>query len=93
MKKYEIIFILNLLFDEEIVKVNIEKFKGVIENGGGIVENVDFWGKRKFVYEIVKVSEGYYILVNFIVGFELLRELDRIFRIIDGVIRYIIVNE
>lgn len=93
MRKYETIFILNPLFDEETVKANIEKFKGVIENGGGTVDNVDFWGKRKLAYEISKVNEGYYTLVNFTANPELPRELDRIFRITDGVIRHIIVNE
>ena len=93
MRKYETIFILHPSFDEEAVKANIEKFQGVIENGGGKVENVDFWGKRKLAYEISKVNEGYYTLVNFTAGPELPRELDRIFRITDGVIRHIIVNE
>ncbi len=93
MRKYETIFILSPSFDEETVKANIEKFKGVIENGGGTVENVDFWGKRKLAYEISKVNEGYYTLVNFTANPELPRELDRIFRITDGVIRHIIVNE
>ncbi len=93
MKKYETIFILNPSLDEEAVKANIEKFKGVIENGGGTVENVDFWGKRKLAYEIAKVNEGYYTLINFTAGNDLPRELDRIFRITDGVIRHIIVNE
>ena len=93
MRKYETIFILDPSFDEETVKANIEKFKGVIENGGGTVENVDFWGKRKLAYEIAKVNEGFYTLVNFTAGAELPRELDRIFRITDGVMRHIIVKE
>ena len=93
MRKYETIFILDPSFDEEAVKASIEKFKGVIENGGGTVENVDEWGKRKLAYEIAKVNEGYYTLVNFTAGPELPRELDRIFRITDGGIRHIIVNE
>lgn len=93
MRKYETIFILSPSFDEETVKANIEKFKGVIENGGGTVDNVDFWGKRKLAYEIKKVGEGFYTLFNFTASPELPRELDRIFRITDGVIRHIIVNE
>lgn len=93
MKKYETIFILHPSLDEEAVKANIEKFKGVIENGGGSVENVDFWGKRKLAYEIAKVNEGYYTLVNFTAAAELPSELDRVFRITDGVIRHIIVRE
>ncbi len=93
MKKYETIFILHPSLDEEAVNANIEKFKGVIENGGGSVENVDFWGKRKLAYEIAKVNEGYYTLVNFTATAELPSELDRVFRITDGVIRHIIVRE
>jgi small subunit ribosomal protein S6 len=93
MRKYETIFILHPSLDEEAVKANVEKFKGVIENGGGVVDNVDSWGKRKLAYEIKKVSEGYYTLVNFTAGSELPKELDRIFRISDSVIRHIIVKE
>ncbi|MGL4772140.1 MAG: 30S ribosomal protein S6 [Clostridium sp.] len=93
MRKYETIFILHPSLDEEAVKANIEKFKGVIENGGGTVDNVDFWGKRKLAYEINKTNEGYYTLVNFTANTELPRELDRIFRITDGVMRHIIVRE
>lgn len=93
MRKYETIFILHPSLDEEAVKAAEEKFKGVIENGGGVVENVDFWGKRKLAYEISKVNEGYYTLINFSADSELPKELDRIFRITDGVVRHIIVKE
>ncbi|SKA91560.1 SSU ribosomal protein S6P [Clostridium sp. USBA 49] len=93
MRKYETIFILHPSLDEETVKANVEKFKGVIENGGGVVDNVDFWGKRKLAYEIDKVNEGYYTLINFSADSELPKELDRNFRITDGVIRHIIVKE
>ena len=93
MRKYETIFILHPSLDEEAVKANIEKFQGVIVNGGGKVENVDFWGKRKLAYEINKVNEGYYTLFNFEANPELPKELDRVFRITDGVIRHIIVKQ
>lgn len=93
MRKYETIFILHPSLDEEAIKANIEKFKGVIENGGGTVENVDFWGKRKLAYEIAKVNEGFYTLINFEANTELPKELDRVFRITDGVIRHIVVKQ
>jgi small subunit ribosomal protein S6 len=92
MRKYETIFILQPSLDEEAVKANIEKFKGVIENGGGVIENVDFWGKRKLAYEIKKVNEGFYTMINFSADAELPKELDRIFRINDTVVRHIIIN-
>lgn len=93
MRKYETIFILHPSLDEEAVKANVEKFKGVIENGGGVVENIDNWGRRKLAYEISKVNEGYYTLINFNAESELPKELDRMFRISDSVIRHIIVKE
>ena len=93
MRKYETIFILHPSLDEEAVKANIEKFKGVIENGGGTIENVDFWGKRKLAYEIAKVNDGFYTLINFEANPELPKALDRVFRITDGVIRHIIVKQ
>jgi ribosomal protein S6 len=93
MRKYETIFILHPSLDEEAVKANVEKFKGVIENGGGVIDNVDFWGKRKLAYEISKVNEGFYTLVNFSAEADLPKELDRVFRISDNVIRHIIVKD
>ena len=92
MRKYETIFILLPSLDEEAVKANVEKFKGVIENNGGEIENVDAWGKRKLAYEIQKVGEGFYTLINFNANPELPKELDRVFRITDSVIRHIIIN-
>ena len=93
MRKYENIFVAHPSLDEEAVKALIEKFKGVIENGGGTVDNVDFWGKRKLAYEIAKVNEGYYTLINFTASQELPKELDRVLRITDGIIRHMIVKE
>ena len=93
MRKYENIFVAHPSLDEEAVKALIEKFKGVIENGGGTVDNVDFWGKRKLAYEIAKVNDGYYTLINFTASPELPKELDRVLRITDGIIRHMIVKE
>ncbi len=92
MRSYETIFILHPSLDEEAVKANVEKFKGVIENNGGEVESVDAWGRRKLAYEIAKVNEGIYTLINFKADSELPKELDRVFRISDSVIRHIIIN-
>lgn len=93
MRKYETLFILNPSLEDDILKANVEKFKGVIENGGGTVDNIDSWGKRKLAYEINKVSEGYYTLINFSADSELPKELDRIFRITDGIVRHLIIRE
>lgn len=91
MKKYETLFVLNPELDEESIKTNIEKIKGIIEQNG-TVTNVDEWGKRRLAYEINDMNEGYYVLINFEANPELPKELDRVFRITDTVIRHLIVN-
>ncbi|PKK39852.1 SSU ribosomal protein S6p [Clostridiaceae bacterium JG1575] len=91
MRKYETIFIAHPSLDEEGVSALTERFKGVIENGGGTVTDVDLWGKRRLAYEIQKVNEGTYVLIHFESDPELPKELDRIYRITDGVLRHIIV--
>ncbi|MCL2322341.1 MAG: 30S ribosomal protein S6 [Oscillospiraceae bacterium] len=93
MNKYETIFILNPTLDDSAVNLNIEKFKGVIESSGGTVDNVDLWGKRKLAYEINKINEGIYVLMNFQAKPDLPQELDRQYRITDAVIRHIILKQ
>lgn len=92
MRNYETLFILNSSLDEETIKAHIEKFKGIIENDGGVVENIDEWGKRKLAYPIKKVNEGYYTLMNFKSNPELPKELERVFRITDGILRFMVIN-
>lgn len=92
MNKYESLFVIAPSLTDEEVKAVVEKTKGVIENGGGVVDNVDEWGKRRLAYEINKINEGYYVLVNFTSNPELPKELDRIFRISDNVIRHLVVK-
>ena len=57
MRKYETIFILHPSLDEEACKAAIEKFKGVIENGGGTIENVDVWGRRSLLTKFQKLTK------------------------------------
>ncbi|MFL0250113.1 30S ribosomal protein S6 [Clostridium neuense] len=92
MNKYETLFILNPSLEEEAINANVEKFKGIVENGGGEVENVDLWGKRKLAYEINKLNEGFYVLMNFKSDAQLPKELDRVFRITDNIVRHLIIN-
>lgn len=92
MNKYESVIILNPSLEEDAVHANIDKFKGIIENGGGAVENVDLWGKRKLAYEINKLNEGIYVLFNFNGDAALPKELDRNYRITDDVMRHLIVK-
>ncbi len=92
MRSYETIFVLRPNLEEEAKNALIEKFKTIINTAGEVV-NVDEWGTRKLAYEIEKLRDGYYVLVNFKATIDLPSELERNFRISDDVIRYIVINK
>ncbi len=92
MRKYETIFVLRPDLEEEAKNAMIEKFTGII-NSDGEVTNIDEWGKRKLAYEIEKIREGYYVLVDFVANADLPAELERNYKISDNVLRYIVVNK
>ncbi len=91
MRKYETLYVLKPDLEEEKRNELIEKFKTIIEKDGEI-EEVNEWGTKKLAYEIDKIKEGYYVLVNFKANTDLPKELERNFRISDDVIRYLVVN-
>jgi len=89
---YETVMIFSLKQGEEGIQALIEKFKALIEKNATL-QNVDEWGKRRLAYLINKESEGYYVLMNFESGAEFPAELDRIFKITDGVLRSMIIKK
>lgn len=91
MRSYETIFVFKPSVEEEKRNEMIEKFKSIIATSGE-VEKVDEWGVRRLAYEVDKIREGYYVLVNFKATPDLPKELERNFRIADEVIRFIVVN-
>lgn len=93
MNKYESIYILNPTLEEEAIKAVIERFTTLITNQGGEVEKVDEWGKRRLAYPIQDLNEGYYVQMIFQAGSDVPNELERNYKIVDDVIRYLIVRE
>ena len=92
MNKYETVFIINPEVEDAGVKTLIEKFSNLINNDGK-VEKVDELGKKKLAYEIKKHKEGNYVVIEFEANPELIKELERIYRITDEVIKFIVVRK
>ena len=89
--KYETIFIVNPNLGEEAIAAIVEKFKTLIADNG-TVESVDDWGKRRMAYEINDLREGYYTLIQFESAPNFPAELDRVYKITDGIMRSIIIS-
>lgn len=92
MRKYEVMYIIRPDVEQEAVQATVEKFQGIIQNGGEITKH-DVMGKRRLAYEINKLREGVYVLVNFTATPEVVSELERILKISDEVIRYLITKD
>ena len=86
---YETMVVFSMTNGEDAVKALVEKFKGMIA-AAGTVESVDEWGKRKLAYPINDETEGYYVLYTYTCEPGFPAEIDRVFKITDGVLRSLI---
>ena len=88
-EKYEILYIIDPAQGEEGIQALVEKFKAMVE-AEGTLTSIDEWGKRRLAYPINDLVEGYYVLMTCECKPELPAELDRVFRITEGILRSLI---
>jgi small subunit ribosomal protein S6 len=84
--------IFNTKNGEEGIQALAEKFKALIAENA-TVEKIEEWGKRRLAYPIMDELEGFYILVEFTSGPDFPAELDRVYKITDGVLRSMIIRK
>ena len=95
MRDYEIVYIFTPELEDEQVTQKLDRFHGLIagENGGEITA-VDHWGRRQFAYPIEDQTSGYYVVVHAATDGERLPEFERILKLDEELLRYlIVVNE
>lgn len=93
MRNYETVFIIDPDLETDEVKSLVDKFKGLIDEQGGQVSDVEEWGKMRLAYPINDKREGYYFLMNFTANPATAQELERIYKITSGLMRFLIVNK
>ena len=86
-RRYELLLILDPGLDERTVRPSIDTFLNVIRQGGGSVENIDVWGKRRLSFEIRKNPEGIYAVVHVRCQSAVVAELDRQLNLNESVLR------
>ena len=87
---YEAMYILDPALSEEAIAALVAKFKAVVE-ANGTVSEIDEWGKRRLAYPINDEEEGVYTVINFTADPSFPAELDRVYKITEGVMRSLIV--
>ncbi|MGZ4602350.1 MAG: 30S ribosomal protein S6 [Candidatus Limnocylindrales bacterium] len=87
MRHYELMVILDPELEERTVAPSLDRFLNVVRKGGGSIENVNIWGRRKLAYEIKKKTEGIYAVVDMQAEPDLAKELDRQLNLNEAVLR------
>ncbi len=93
MSKYELALVLSAKLDEETRTSVLDRAKDYIARHGGVVGETEEWGKRRLAYEIEKQTEAYYYFIQFESGPETPNELEGRMRIMDHVLRYLVVKK
>ena len=95
MRRYEAMYIVDADTPDESLDPVIEKYNKIVTDGGGEVVESAKWekGRRPLAYEIAKKRDGLYVLMQFKSDAAVPKELDRIFKISDDVIRHLIVRQ
>ena len=87
---YEVVYIIDPAQGEEGLAATVAKFRTLAEQNGSAVE-VEEWGSRRLAYPIDYKNDGYYVLMSFTSDPSFPKELDRVLRITDGILRSLIV--
>lgn len=93
MNKYEMAVVVSSKVEEEVKIATLDKVKALIERFGGAITNIDDQGKKKLAYEIEKMTEAYYYFIKFDAEPSAPAEIESRIRIMDNVIRYLIVSD
>jgi len=73
--------------EERTIAPSLDTFLNVIRTGGGTVEKVDIWGKRRLAFEIDKKPEGIYAVIDLQAEPATMKELDRQLNLNEAVLR------
>lgn len=87
MRAYELMVIHDGELDDVKVQEEIKDLRTRIEGVGSLVK-FDFWGRRKFAYEINHKTEGYYSVYEILAEGGALDETERLMRLADNVVRH-----
>ena len=92
MRPYEVMVIFDADLEEETIRSAVERSIQLIESKGAVRGQIDWWGKRRFAYEINHKWEGIYVVLEITTEASNLDELERVLRIADEVVRHKVIR-
>ena len=93
MNMYELAVVVSANIEDEERTAVVDKCKALIERFGGTITEVDDWGKKRLAYEVQKMKEAFYYFIRFDAESTVPAEIESRVRIMDNVVRYLIVRQ
>jgi small subunit ribosomal protein S6 len=91
-RKYELVYVVSPdATDEQVTELHTQ-VEGIAQRLGGTIDKTENWGRRRLAYEIGRHKEGTYVLEVIDGSGELMKEIDRRFKVTDLVIRHLVVR-
>lgn len=92
MNNYEVMYIVKPV-EEEAFNAVVTKFDSLLTSNGATIEKTDKWGKKRLAYPIQDFNDGHYVLVTFSADPAAVKELDRVMKITDEILRHMIIKK
>jgi small subunit ribosomal protein S6 len=92
LRTYQTVAVIDSLLKSEEIDAIIEKILRIINNNGGTVKNVDRWEKKRLAFQIKKRQYGYYVEIIFEAPGDLVKILDRDYRLDENILRYLTIT-
>ena len=90
MRSYEIMLAINPQLEDKELDSLLDKLKKLITDAKGERTKTNKWGKRKLAYGIKDFTEAIYVVLNFNVDEKIIAELERVIKLEERVIRYLL---
>jgi small subunit ribosomal protein S6 len=91
MRHYEIVFLVHPDQSEQVPAM-IERYRSMVESGGGKLHRLEDWGRRQLAYPLAKMHKAHYVLLNIECSQATLTEIESAFRFNDAVLRHMTVR-
>ena len=94
MRIYELVFIVKPDLPDDEIEAAVSSVQEAIEGGGGTIDKVDKWGKKRLAYRVKKYADGFYTLIQYRVeeASDLPKEIERRLRVADPVIKFMTIR-
>ncbi len=89
MPLYESVFIARQDISQTQVEALLERFGGIVAEGGGEVGTTEYWGVRSLAYRIKKNRKGHYVMMSLDAPAPAIQEMERNMRLDEDVLRYL----